>query len=78
MKTVKGYRLYVGLNASQARRRLKGQGFGVRKVESAGSHRAVIIHTATGRHLRDLEALFRDVVEKASVDSASEFRIDHE
>ena len=37
MKTVKGYRLYVELNASQVRRRLKGHGFGVRKVESAGS-----------------------------------------
>jgi DNA transformation protein and related proteins len=63
MKIVKGYRLYVELNASQVRRRLKGHGFGVRTVESAGSHRAVIIHTATGQHLRELEALFRDVIE---------------
>ncbi len=62
MKSVKGYRLYVELNASQVRRRLKGPGLGVRKVESAGSHRAVIIHTATGQHCRELEALFKDVM----------------
>ena len=68
MKTVKGYRLYVELNASQVRRRLKGHGFGVRKVESAGSHRAAIIHTATGQHLRELEALFRDVIEAKDKD----------
>ncbi|MEX0610951.1 MAG: hypothetical protein WD229_02420 [Pirellulales bacterium] len=61
MKRVKGYRLFVELNASQVRRRLRGHGFGVRKVESAGSNRAVIIHTATGDHLRELEGLFRDV-----------------
>lgn len=54
--------MYVDLNPSQVRRRLKGHGFGVRKVESAGTHRAVIIHTATGEHLRALEALFRDVI----------------
>lgn len=62
MPHIKGERLYVELNPSQARRRLKGRGFGVRKVESAGTHRAVIIHTATGDHLRALEALFRDVM----------------
>lgn len=62
MPHIKGDRLYVELNASQVRRRLKGRGFGVRKVESAGAHRAVIIHTATGEHLRSLEALFRDVL----------------
>ncbi|MEX2122160.1 MAG: hypothetical protein WD847_21450 [Pirellulales bacterium] len=55
MKRVKGYRLYVELNAAKVRRRLRGHGFGVRKVESAGSNRAVIIHTATGDHLRELE-----------------------
>jgi hypothetical protein len=42
---------------------LKGHGFGVRKVETAGNNRAVIIHTATGEHLRQLEALFEDVIE---------------
>ena len=62
MPHIKGERLYVDLNPSQVRRRLKGHGFGVRKVESAGTHRAVIIHTATGEHLRALEALFRDVM----------------
>ena len=65
MRHIKGERLYVELNASQVRRRLKGHGFGVRKVESAAAHRAVIIHTATGEHLRALEALFRDVLPPA-------------
>jgi hypothetical protein len=46
------YKLFVNLGASQARRRLKGFGHGVRKVESAGRNQAVIIHTATGRHLQ--------------------------
>jgi hypothetical protein len=61
--TTKTDRLYVALGASQVRRRLKGHGFGVRKVETAGNNRAVIIHTATGEHLRQLEALFEDVIE---------------
>lgn len=62
MNTIKGEKLYVDLAASQVRRRLKGHGFGVRKVHSDGKNRAVIIHTATGDHLRDLEALFQDVI----------------
>jgi hypothetical protein len=62
MSYIKGERLYVELNPSQVRRRLKGHGFGVRRVESAGTHRSVIIHTATGEHLRALEALFRGVM----------------
>jgi DNA transformation protein and related proteins len=57
-------RLHVNLGASQTRRRLKGHGFGVRKVETAGKKRAVIIHTATGEHLRQLESLFYDVIEE--------------
>jgi DNA transformation protein and related proteins len=61
--TIKGDRLHVDLGASQVRRRLKGHGFGVRRVMTAGKNRAVIIHTATGEHLRQLEALFRDVIE---------------
>jgi DNA transformation protein len=61
--TTKTDRLYVNLGASQVRRRLKGHGFGVKKIETAGKSRAVIIHTATGEHLRQLEALFQDVVE---------------
>jgi hypothetical protein len=63
MKIVKGYRLYVRLSPSQTRRRLRGQGLGVRKVESAGTGRALIIHTATGNHLQELEGLFMDVLE---------------
>lgn len=62
MKEIKGDKLYVALGASKARQRLKGYGFGVRKVYSDGKNRAVIIHTATGEHLRRLEALFQDVL----------------
>jgi DNA transformation protein and related proteins len=61
-------RFYVNLGSSQARKRLKGHGFGVRKVETAGKQRAVIIHTATGKHLRQLESLFQDVIERKSED----------
>jgi hypothetical protein len=61
-RIVKGFRLQVELGAAQVRRRLKGHGFGVRKVESAGRKRAVIIHTATGEHLRELRQLFQDVL----------------
>jgi hypothetical protein len=64
MKYSKGDKLYVAIGASQVRRRLKGHGFGVRKVHSDGKHRAVIIHTATGEHLQALEALFQDVCER--------------
>ena len=56
------YPLYVNLSASQARKRLKGYGFGVRKVEACDRNQSLIIHTATGGHLRDLQALFADVV----------------
>ncbi|MHC4398855.1 MAG: hypothetical protein ACYTG0_04165 [Planctomycetota bacterium] len=62
MKDIKGERMYVELGASQVRRRLKGHGFGVRKVHTDGKNRSVIIHTATGDHLRELEALFQDVI----------------
>ena len=61
MAEPKGDKLFVELGASQVRRRLKGFGHGVRKVQAAGRNRAVIIHTATGRHLRELEARFADV-----------------
>jgi hypothetical protein len=71
MKEIKGHRLYVNLSASQVRRRLKGVGFGVRKVETAGKNQAVIIHTASGQHLRELEALFVDVRAPASPDTSS-------
>ena len=61
MADPKGDRLYVNLAASQVRQRLKGFGHGVRKVQSAGRKRAVIIHSATGLHLAELEAIFADV-----------------
>jgi hypothetical protein len=57
-----GDKLYVHLSASQVRRRLKGYGFGVKKVQSAGRNEAVVIHTATGDHRRELYALFEDVI----------------
>jgi DNA transformation protein and related proteins len=61
MPDPKGEKLYVNLGASQVRRRLKGFGHGVRKVQSAGKNRAAIIHTATGAHLLELQAKFADV-----------------
>jgi hypothetical protein len=61
--TINGERFYVALGASKVRRRLKGHGFGVRKVQTAGTNRASVIHTATGEHRRQLEALFEDVIE---------------
>ena len=62
MTDIKGDKLHVNLSASQTRRRLKGFGHGVRKVQSAGISEAIIIHTATGQHLRELLALFADVM----------------
>jgi hypothetical protein len=59
---MKGYRLYVELGASQARRRLKHFGHGVRKVEAVGRKQSVVIHTATGEHLRELETFLADVL----------------
>ena len=61
MPDLKGDKLIVNLGASQARRRLKGFGHGVRKVQSAGRNQSVIIHTATGTHLQELENKFADV-----------------
>ncbi len=60
MADPKGDKLYVNLSATEVRRRLKGFGHGVRKVQSAGKNRAVVIHTATGQHLAELEAVFGD------------------
>jgi len=59
-------KLYVNLSASQARKRLKGQGFGVRKVAAADRNQAVIVHTATGGHLTELRSLFADVMSSSS------------
>ena len=55
-------RLYVNLSASQTRKRLKGYGFGVRRIEAVDRGRAAIVHTATGEHLRELRALFAEVL----------------
>jgi DNA transformation protein and related proteins len=63
MENLKGDRLYVNLSANQTRRRLLGHGFGVKKIHSDGRKRAVIIHTATGRHRDELHALFADVID---------------
>lgn len=71
MSYVKGERLYVKLGASQVRRRLKGLGFGVRKVESAGRGEAVIVHTATGEHLRELRSIFQDVLPRDTEEGES-------
>ncbi|QDU25869.1 hypothetical protein ETAA8_09410 [Anatilimnocola aggregata] len=61
MATPKGSHLFVNVSPSEARRRLKGFGHGVRKVQSSGRNQAVVIHTATGQHLLELEAKFADV-----------------
>jgi DNA transformation protein and related proteins len=61
MPEPKGDKLFVNIGASQARRRLKGFGHGVRKIQSAGRNKAVVIHTATGKHLSVLESQFADV-----------------
>lgn len=57
----KGFHLFVNLSASETRRRLQGYGHGVRKIHSGGKNQAVVIHTATGEHLQELEAKFADV-----------------
>ncbi len=57
-------KLFVKLIASQTRRRLKEFGYGVRNVESTDRNRAVILLTATGDHLRELEAILADVLPK--------------
>ena len=72
MPDIKGYRLYVNLGASQVRKRLKGVGFGVRKIETAGRGRAVIIHTATGDHRRKLCELFEGLIEQSSGEDKAE------
>lgn len=61
MPTPQGFLLFVNVGPTEARRRLKGFGHGVRKVQSAGRNQAVLIHTATGQHLSELEAKFSDV-----------------
>ncbi len=67
----KGNLLYVNLSASQTRKRLKGFGHGVRQIQAADRNQAVIVHTATGAHLRDLQAKFNDVGWSLDLDSLS-------
>jgi hypothetical protein len=62
MQGIKGYRLLVNLSASQVRKRLKGLGLGVRKVQSAGRGQSLVIHTATGQHRQELYSIFQDVI----------------
>ncbi len=61
-------KLYVNLSASQTRKRLKGRGLGVRRVEAVDRNQSVIFHTATGQHFRDLKALLADVYTSSSQD----------
>ena len=61
MPDPKGQKLCVNLGATETKRRLKGFGHGVRKVQSGGKGRALIIHTAIGRNLDELKAKFADV-----------------
>ena len=67
-----GFHLYVALGPSQVRRRLKGHGYGVRQVQSAGKNRSLIIHTATGEHRRQLEALLGEAVEEHAAGASDE------
>jgi len=69
------YAFEVNLSASQTRKRLKGYGFGVKKVEASDRNQSVIIHTATGEHRQELESLFADVLpstRKDEPDTAAE------
>lgn len=72
MADPKGDKLLVNVGASETRRRLKGFGHGVRKVQSAGRNQALVIHTATGGHLAELEAKFADVGFSSTETSLSE------
>ena len=65
MTKTETYALYVNLSASQTRKRLKGYGFGVKKVEATDRNQAVILHTATREHRQELESLFADVLPSA-------------
>jgi DNA transformation protein len=70
-RAMKTERLYVNLGASQTRKRLKGHGYGVKRVETAGKGRALIVHTATGRHREELHSLFADVLDRPLEDDTA-------
>lgn len=74
MVGIKGDRFYVKLSPSQTRKRLKGIGFGIKKIESAGKDRALIIHTATGEHRRELERYLEDVIEQPILKAQEDVR----
>lgn len=62
MPRAKSQTLFINLSVAKVRRRLKEQRIGVKKVSSAGRNQAMVVHTATGEHLRELEAVFGDTV----------------
>ena len=59
MADPKGFRLYVNLGASQTLCRSKRSATAYAWA-SAGRGQAIVIHTATGRHLEELEKVFAD------------------
>ncbi|MCA9123781.1 MAG: hypothetical protein H6822_00545 [Planctomycetaceae bacterium] len=59
-------KLYVQLSASQTRKRLKGHGLGVKRVEAVDRKQCVVVHTATGDHLRELRSLFAGLLQSQS------------
>lgn len=69
---VRTQRLLVNLGASQTRRRLKGHGFGVKKIETAGKSQAIITHTATGDHRAALHAFLADVIVDETAEGTSD------
>ena len=56
------FQIKLNLSASQARKRLKGHGFGVKEIQATDRNQSVITHTATGEHLLALESLLADVI----------------
>ena len=76
MPDAKGEKLFVNLGTPK--RGEPAQGIRARRAQSAksaGRHRAVIVHTATGRHLAELEAQFADVgVSATETDFENTFR----
>jgi len=66
MSEIKHYRMFVNLGAAQTRKRLKGVGYGVRKVEVVDRGQSLIVHTATGDHRRALYAIFAGLIYQTS------------
>ena len=66
------HRLFVNLNASQARRRLKHFGQIVHEIRAQSEHQAVITHTATGKHFDELKLQFSDVGFSTNEDELNE------